>query len=111
MLNETTSEAKLYATVNPFMALLDNASPVTIVRRQDVLSDVRMVENELLVFGNHEGVKVESLGNLGLISNVKVLSSLKNIIVSVSVLQSFGYELVFRITHNLLKSTILNQEQ
>ena len=80
------SEAKLYATANPLMALLDTASPVTIVRREDVLSDVRMVENELLVFGNHEGVRVEAVGNLGLISNIKVLASLTNIIVSVSVL-------------------------
>ena len=96
LLNETVSEINLYATANPHMVLLDTASPVTIVRRQDVLSDVRMVENELLVFGNHKGVKVEAVGNLGLISNIKVLASLRSIILSVSGLQSLGYELVFR---------------
>ena len=58
LLNKTASETKLYATANSHMALFDIASPVTIVRREDVLSDIRMVENDLLlVFGNHEGVK------------------------------------------------------
>ena len=55
-----------------------------------------MVENELFVFGDLEGVKVDAIGNLGHISNIKVLASLTNIIVSASVLQSLGYELLFR---------------
>ena len=70
-----------------------------------------MVENELLLFGNHEGVKVESVGNLALIGNIKVLASLTIIIVSVSVLQSLDMSLCSENAHNLLKSKILNQEQ
>ena len=72
LLNETMRKAKLYATANPHKARLDTASLVTIVRRVDVLSGVRMVKNEILVFGNHEGVKVEAVENLGLISYIKV---------------------------------------
>ena len=39
MLNEATSEIRLYAAANPHMALLDTASLVTDVRSEDVLSD------------------------------------------------------------------------
>ena len=81
LLNEAMSEIKLYAAANPHMALLDTASPVTTVRRGDVISDVRTVDNKLLVFGNRKGVKVESDGNLGLIRNINVLANLTNIIV------------------------------
>ena len=82
LLIETMSEIKLYATANPHIALLDTASSVTVVRRDDVLSDVQMVENELFVFGNREGVKVEAVGNLELIRNIKFLGNLTNLIVS-----------------------------
>ena len=59
LLNETMSETKLYATGNSYINLLYTTSPVTIVRKEYVLSDVRMVENQLFVFGNHEGVLLE----------------------------------------------------
>ena len=50
----------------------------------------------MLVFGNRERVKVEIVGNLGFLRNVKVLANFTNIIVSVYGLQLLGYELFFR---------------
>ena len=61
--------------------LLDTAPPVTAERKEGVLSGIRIVDNELLVFGNHEKVKVEFVRNLGFIGSVKVLPNLINIIV------------------------------
>ena len=66
LLNETTSEIRQYAATNFHIALSDSASPVTAARRASVLSNTRPVENELLVFGNHEGTKVECVENLNL---------------------------------------------
>ena len=54
------------------------------------------MDNELLVLGNHERVQVECIENLGLITNVKVLAKLTNIIVFVHELQLMRYELIFR---------------
>ena len=56
------------------MTRLDSAS----VKRNSVLSEVRPVDNELMVFGNRERIKVECIGNLGLMRNVKVLANLTN---------------------------------
>ena len=50
--------AEQYHKLN-HMTLLDTASPVTAVRRDGMLSGVQIVDNELLVFKNREGVKVE----------------------------------------------------
>ena len=69
------------------MVLLDSGSTVTVVRKDSVLSNVRQVENELLVFGNQEGVKVECIGNSGEIKHVKVLPTATKIIVSFSELE------------------------
>ena len=66
------------------------------MRLADLLSDLRIVDNELLVFGNNEGSKVESIGHLGVIRNVKVLNNLTNIIISVYGLQLLNYEIIFR---------------
>ena len=55
------------------------------------------MDNELLVFGNLEGVQVECVGNLRFLINVKVLANLTNIIVSVHGLELLRYELTFRI--------------
>ena len=87
LFNESTSDMKVFSAANPHMALLDIGSPVTALRRADLLSDLRILDNELLVFGNNEGSKVESIGHLGLFRNVKVLRNLTNIIISVYRLQ------------------------
>ena len=78
------------------MNLLDTAFSVTTIKRGEILSFIRTADNKLLVFDNHEGFKVESVGNLGLIRNVKVLANLTNIILAVYGLQILGYELLFR---------------
>ena len=78
------------------MALLDTGSPVIALRRSGLLPDLRIVDDELLVFGNNEGSKVKSIGNLGVIRNVEVLRNLTNIIVSVYGLQLLNYEIIFR---------------
>ena len=41
------NEIELYATANSHMALMNTVSPVTAVRREDVLSDVRIIDDEL----------------------------------------------------------------
>ena len=57
----TAREMKQYAAMNANMDLLDSSSTVTVVRKASVLSDVRQVVNELLVFGNLDGIKVECI--------------------------------------------------
>ena len=43
---------------------------ITTVRRASVLSEIQAVDNELLVLGNRERIKVKCVENLGLIRNV-----------------------------------------
>ena len=50
LLNRATREMKQHTAVNPHMTLLDSGSTVNVVRRTSVLSDIRQVKNELLVF-------------------------------------------------------------
>ena len=69
---------------------------MTVVRKASVLSNVRQVENELLVFENQEGVKVECIGNLEEIKHVRVLPTATNIIVSLSGIKLLGYKIVIR---------------
>ena len=83
LFSETTSDMKIFAAANPHTALLDTRSPVTALRRADFLSELSIEDNELLVFGNNEGSKVESIRHLGVIKNVKILRNLTNIIISV----------------------------
>ena len=71
LFNETTSEMKIFATANPHMAILDTGSPVNALRRTGLLSDLRTVDNELLVIGNNKGSKLRVSG-IG--SNEKCLS-------------------------------------
>ena len=87
LLNGTTCKIKQYAAMNPPHGSLNSGSIVTVVMKTSLLSDVRQVENELLVFGNQEGAKVECVGNLGSIKHVKVLPNGTSIIVSVSELK------------------------
>ena len=61
---------KMFSVANLHMALVDTGSPVAALRRTDLLSDLRIVDNELLLFGNNEGSKVESIGHLGVIRKV-----------------------------------------
>ena len=55
-----------------------------------MLSDVKKLKKELLVFGNQEKIKIECIGNLGDIKNVRVLPNVKNIIVSMPGLKLLG---------------------
>ena len=48
------------------------------------------------MFGNNERSKVESIGHLGVIRNVKDLRNWTQIIISVYGLQLLNYEIVFR---------------
>ena len=57
LFNETKSEMKIFSSANPHIALLDTESLVTALRRADLLSDLIIVDNELLVFGKNEGSK------------------------------------------------------
>ena len=100
LLNEVASEIRLFAAVNPHMTHLDSASPVIAVRRASVLLHIRSVYNE-------DGIRVEWVGNSGLIRNVKVLANLTNIIKSVYALQLLEYELVFRNHKHPVKITNL----
>ena len=68
---------KIFAVDNFHMALLDLRSLVTAVRRAELLSSLRSVDNELIVFEINKGLKIESVGHLGTIIN------LTNIIFSV----------------------------
>ena len=81
-----------YAAMNPQMALLDSGSTVTVFRKASMLSNVRQLENELLVFEN----QVECIGNLGEIKHVRVLPTRTNIIVSLPGLKLLGYKIVIR---------------
>ena len=67
---------KIFSAANTHMAFLDTESPVTALRRADLLSDLRIVNNELKVFSKNEGSKVESIGHLGVFTNIKVLRNL-----------------------------------
>ena len=49
LFNGITSEMKTFATENPHMALLDKGSLVAAVKRAEMLSDLRTVDNELKV--------------------------------------------------------------
>ena len=60
----------MFSAVNPLVALWETGSPVTALRRADLLSDWIIVDNELFVFGNNEGSEVESIGNLRVTRNV-----------------------------------------
>ena len=92
LFNKTASKMKIFSATNPHIALLGTWSLVTALRRADLLSDLRILDNELLVFGNNEGSKVESIGHLGVIRNVKVLRNLANIIISVYGLQLLNWD-------------------
>ena len=72
-----------------------SGSPVTALRRADLLSDLRIVDDQLLVFDNNEGSKVKNIGHLVVIRNVKVLRNLTNIIIPEYGLQLLNYEIIF----------------
>ena len=94
LLNETTSEMKQYDAMKSHKALWDSGSTVTVVRIASMLSNVKQVENEQLVFENQKGVKVQCIGKLGEIKHVRVLPTATNIIVLLSRLKLLGYEIV-----------------
>ena len=79
----------IFAAADPHMALLQTGSPVTAVRRAELYLELRIVNNELLVFGKTKEFKVESVGHLGVIKNIKVLRNLTNIIISVNRQQNY----------------------
>ena len=61
---DSNIKMKIFSAANPHMALYDTGSPVTALRRAYLLSYLKIVDNELLVFGNNEASKVESIGHL-----------------------------------------------